>query len=420
MVSQNLLNLVDSFMVGRLGKVALAAIAAGGAVTWVANSIVISLSTGVQQLVSRRFGENKLTETALPLNAGLVIALLIGIPLSLLLSLNSHKVISLLTSDPEVIALGGDYLFYLFLGIPFTGMDFSFRGFWNGINRQKVYMFVLLVVHSTNILLNYFLIFGNFGFPKLGVSGAGIATLTSQILGNVIYFSIAYRQNKEMGFLKSIPKEVGVILVKLSLANGTQSFFYALSYNVVYKIIGQIGTDELAAAGVIINLALVCYLPAIAFGLVLTSMVGQAIGKNNIAEAKSWAKDISRLATMILGFASLPIIIFPEKFLAIFILETETVKIAANATRLMGVSIFIEAYALTMMHALLGAGDSKRVMLASFIMQWGIYIPLGWFLGIYLNYGLSGVWLANLLNQFILAATFLTLWQKGKWQKINI
>jgi len=418
MLSQNLLNLVDSFMIGKISKQALAAVAAGGVITWLASSIVISLSTGVQQLSSRRLGEGKISETALPLNAGLITALAVGIPMSLVLSSYTEEIMRFISKDEEVVTLGSDYLFITFLGIPFNGLNFCFRGFWNGINRQKVYMYTLFIIHSINIVLNYLLIFGKFGFPELGVTGAALATMLSLASGTLIYSFISFKSLRGHGFFSKVPSTVFKSLCKLSIANAIQSFLYALSYNIIYKIIAALGTDELAAAGIIINFALVCYLPGMAFGLVATSLVGQSIGEKNFDAARDWAKDISKISVFILGIASLPLILIPQTLLEIFIREPETVQVAVTAVRILGISIFIEAQALTMMHSLLGAGDSKKVMYISILMQWGVYIPLGWLLGIYSSLGLNGVWTANLVTQALMAIVYTALWKKGSWEKI--
>lgn len=420
MLSQNLLNLVDSFMIGRISTEALAAVAAGGVITWLASSIVISLSTGVQQLSSRRLGEGKVSETALPLNAGLITALVIGIPMSLILSSHTETIMGIISKDPEVVSLGSDYLFITFLGIPFNGLNFCFRGFWNGINKQKVYMYTLFIIHGINITLNYLLIFGKFGFPELGVTGAALATMLSLAAGTLIYSFISFKSLRSHGFFTKVPAAVFKSLCKLSVANAIQSFLYALSYNIIYKIIAQLGTDELAAAGIIIHFALVCYLPGLAFGLVATSLVGQSIGEKNFNAAREWAKDVSKLSMFILGLSSLPLIFFPQTLLEFFIRDEGTVSVAVTAVRILGISIFIEAQALTMMHALLGAGDSHRVMYISIIMQWGVYIPLGWILGIQAGFGLNGVWTANLATQAFLAVIYTALWKKGSWESISI
>ena len=281
-------------------------------------------------------------------------------------------------------------------------------------------MYTLFIIHSINIILNYALIFGKFGFPELGVSGAALATMLSLAAGTAIYSTIAFSKIRPMGFFTTFPKQVFSGLFNLSISNAIQSFLYALSYNVIYKVIAELGTNELAAAGIVINFALVFYLPGLAFGLVATSLVSQEIGKKDFEAANNWCKDISKVSSVILGIASIPLILFPEFLLSIFIKEKEAVIVAIDAVRILGISIFIEAQALTMMHALLGAGDSKKVMYISTLLLWLLYIPLSWFLGIYFDLGLNGIWTANLLVQISMALIYTALWKSGKWKEIKI
>lgn len=420
MISQNLLNLVDSFMVGRIGTAALAAVAAGGIVNWLAVSGVMSLSTGVQQLAARRLGESKEDEIALPLNAGLLTGLCISIPLAFIFSSYAHEVISLISDDPEVIQEGTDYLSITFLAIPILGMNFCFRGYWNGVNKQKVYMLTIICIHITNAVLNYIFIFGKFGCPALGTTGAALASLLAPVIGTVIYFTIALKTLTKNGFLKKIPSDVIRSLVKLSIPNAIQSILYALSYSVLYKIIAMLGTNELAAAGIIINFALVCYLPALAFGMVATSLVGQSLGARDPEDADLWAKQITKLCTAALTIMSIPFLLAPEFLLGIFILDQEAVKVASMAVVILGLSLPFEGIVLVLQHSILGAGDSKKVMYISTGSSWLFYLPVAWFMGHSLGWKLNGIWTANLLLQVSLAAVYAGLWRNGYWKSIKI
>jgi MATE family multidrug resistance protein len=420
MISQNLLNLVDTYMIATIGTEALAAVAAGGIISWLAGSLIMSLSTGVQQLAARRHGEGNHDASAFPLNSGLITAAAIGIPAGLLCSYYATEIISLMTNDKKVIELGASYLEITFLAVPFNGMNFCFRGYWSGINKQKIYMTTLFIMHGINIFLNYCLIFGKFGFPELGVSGAALATMFSVAFGTVLYFILAFSSLRKNGFARAFPKSVFTSLIKLSIPNAIQSFLYALSYCTLYKIIAELGTKELAVSGLIINFALVCYLPGMALGLVATSLVGQALGKEDPVDADLWARQTAKVASCFLGILSIPFIFFPDQLLSAFILERETIETGVTALSILGLSLAIEGFALVMQHALLGAGDSRRVMLISTQTQWLFYLPLAWFMGSYMDWRLNGIWAANIFAQILLSVVFSRLWFKGDWKKIKI
>src|SRR5210317_136941 len=193
MMSQNVLNLVDIGMVGRLGDSALAATGIGSFTNYLAISFIIGLSAGVQALAARRLGEGRDSETAMPLNGGLLLALMIGLPLCIILILATPYAYNFLTSDAEVRELGIPYLQVRIASMIAVGMNFSFRGYWSAIHLTGIYLKTLLIMHAINIFLNWVLIFGNLGAPELGVFGAGLATTISLYIGTALYFFFAFR-----------------------------------------------------------------------------------------------------------------------------------------------------------------------------------------------------------------------------------
>ena len=176
MVSQNLLNLVDTAMVGALGDSALAATGVGGFAFFMAIATMMGLSAAVQAMAARRIGEGRADEAAAPLNGALLLALGFGVPLTAALVWATPWFFPLLNSDPAVYEQGVPYLQYRLATLALGGMAFGFRGFFNGIGRPIVYMRTLMITHVVNIVLNYLLIFGVLGAPKLGVVGAGIGS----------------------------------------------------------------------------------------------------------------------------------------------------------------------------------------------------------------------------------------------------
>ncbi len=187
MVSQNILNLVDTAMVGRVGPSALAAVGIASFTNFMAIAIVLGFGTGVQAIASRRLGEGRENETAIPLNGGLFLALVMGLPLTVLLYFAAPYGFPLLVDDPLVVEDGVPYLQARILGTVAISMNYAFRGFWNGISMSMVYMRTLVIMHAINIFLNWVLIFGNLGAPALGAEGAGIATTISIYIGAPLY-----------------------------------------------------------------------------------------------------------------------------------------------------------------------------------------------------------------------------------------
>ena len=154
MTSQNLLNLVDTAMVGALGPAALAAVGMASFLSFMAVAMVIGLSTGVQAIAARRYGEGRFDETAVPLNGGLLLALLLGLPISVVVFVFAPDIFALLNEDTDVIREGTPYLQARCLAVAAVGMNFSFRGYWSAVDQPRLYLYTLLVMHAANILIS--------------------------------------------------------------------------------------------------------------------------------------------------------------------------------------------------------------------------------------------------------------------------
>ena len=238
------------------------------------------MGTGVQSAASRRKGEGKLAKVAGPLNSALLLAVCVAPFWSGLWYSLTDLLYPYLNSDPEVIKLGSEYLKVRIIGITFVTFNFCFRGYWNAIDRSKVYLKTIVMMHVLNIILNYIFIYGNFGAPELGVYGAGLSTTISIILGSLIYLSLSFKDERGRGFLAVLPNKAEILnQFKVSANVGITQVFFAGGLTTLYWIIGQIGTAELAAANILINITLVAILPAIGFGLSSATLVGQALGR---------------------------------------------------------------------------------------------------------------------------------------------
>jgi MATE family multidrug resistance protein len=416
MASQNVLNLVDTAMVGFLGAPALAAVGMGSFANFMAVAFIMGLSAGVQAIAARRVGEGRREETASGLNSGLVIALSVAIPWSLLLFVFAGRVFPFLVDDPEVVALGVPYFRARLAGMVAIGMNFAFRGFWNGIGQSRRYLQTLVIMHSCNIFLNWVLIFGHFGVPALGVVGAGIGTTISTFLGTGIYVVLAVRHARGTGFLRRMAdRGTMASMLRLSIPAGTQSFFFATGMTAFFWIIGRIGTAELAASNVLVQLLLVAILPGVGFGLAAASLVGQALGRGDREDAVRWGWDVGRLAMIFVGTGALVGVFAPDVLLGLFLHEEQTIELARLPLRLLGATMSIETLGSVLMNALLGAGASKTVMFVAVTLQWGLFLPVAFLVGPVFGFGMTAVWTAQVGYRCLQGLVFASIWRSRRW-----
>ncbi len=195
---------------------------------------------------------------------------------------------------------------------------------------------------------------------------------------------------------------------------------FAAGLTTLFWIIGQVSTDATAAATVLVNIMLVAILPGVAFGLAAGSLVGQALGRGDKEDAMRWGWDVVRIGIFALALLGLPMVLFPEAILSIFLENPETVALAKLPLRLYGLYIGLDAIALVLMNALHGAGDSKTVMKISVGLQWGVFLPFAFLAGPMLGGGLLAIWCVQIGYRFLQTLVVMATWRRGRWLDIEV
>ena len=392
MISQNIVNLVDTAMVGQVGTSALASVGLGSFLNFFCSALVMGLAVGVQTLCARQRGSGD-PLFAIPLNAGLALSTLISVPLSALLIWQTPMLMSWVTEAPQIAADGELYLQARLLGMVALGANFAFRSYWSAVEKTSIYMLVLIMMHISNITLNYLLIFGAFGFPELGVEGAGYGTAISMWIGVVLYFIFAIKHALPFGFLRALPsREIWRALLKMSVPSGVERMFFALGMTIFMSLIGQIGESELAASNIILNLFLVAILPAMGFGIASATFIAKSIGAQCPDEAPRWRWAVSLWSMSTLITIGVVFWTYSGEIISIFTDDHETTQLAESTLLLMVLFLPSEALHMVTYQSLLGLADNRFVMMISLGMQWLIVLPLIYTFGLMMGWGIMWVW----------------------------
>lgn len=421
MTSQSLINLVDTLMVGTLGGKALAGVGLGGYANFMAIAVVLGLGAGVQAMVARRKGEGDRENYAVPLSAGLLLGIGISLPIITLFLLVSDPLMALLAPDEAVHAEATPYFQARIAGAAAVAMNFSFRGYWNGINRSAIYMRTLVTTHLANVVISYGLIFGAFGLPKLGATGAGIGTSLALYLGSLLYLLQTWQHGRKHGFMRTWPTRTTFVnILRVSVPNSIQQFFFAAGLTALFWIIGRIGSDEVAVAHVLITLVLFLILPAIGLGLSATSLVGQAQGRQDPRDAYRWGWDVTRLAMLLLFLMAVPMWLLPELILGFFLHEPSLVELGRLPLMITGVAVCLDGIAIVFTQALLGAGAARSVMMVTLSVQWFFFLPAAYIIGPVLGHGLLGVWIMQATQRLVTSSLLGWLWHRRHWTHIQL
>lgn len=421
MLSQNVLNLVDTAMVGRLGAESLAAVGISSMVAFLYLSPVLGITSGVQAIAARKKGEGKLSEAACPLNTALIYSLIVSVFIIAAAYWLVDPLFKLICETDSVREIASDYFLIRVSAAFFAISNFAFRGYWNAVDKPKVYMNTLFVMHATNIFFNYCLIFGKFGFPRLEAQGAALATAGSIVIGTIIYFYNAFVQAREQGFLRNLPSfEKLIAITKISIPAGFELFITMSNMVVLYWLVGKIGTSELAAINILMNIFLVTLLPAIGFGITLATLSGQALGAGDKEIAMTWGTDVSKIAFCLFITLSLPCFLFPKLILQIFTHDSSVIEVAIVALRIMGLTLAFEMLGMIFFDGLKGLGDTKFLNILSFVVQWVIFLPLVYVFIFVLKWSLLQIWSLQIVLHLIQTVILFNYWYKGKWLEIKL
>lgn len=421
MMSQNVLNLVDTWLVGGLGAPALAACGLANFINFLAVAGITGLSTAVQAMSARRVGEGRIGESAVPLNGGLLLSLVVGVPLAALMILATPWFFPHMLKDPAAVAQGIPYLEWRLVAVPLVGMNFSFRGYWSAVKLTRLYLYTLVWMHALNIAFSWTLIYGHFGFPALGTAGAGIGTSMAIAVGTATYFWHAGRHARPHGFLHGLPSGEQIrALLRLGMPTCIQQLLFSGGFTALFWIVGRVGTSELAVANVLVNITLLAVLPGIGFGLAATTLVGQALGRKDPVDAHRWPWDVYKVAAVLFTALALPMLLLPGPVLQVFLRDPALVEIGRRSMQLIGLGILVDGLGLILMHALLGAGATGLVMKVSVGFQWLLFLPLAYLLGPVLGLGLTAIWLGMTLYRGLQAGIFVAAWQRRDWVHIKL
>jgi len=320
-----------------------------------------------------------------------------------------------------VVGLGVPYFRVRLAAMAALGVNFAFRGYWNGVNMSTVYLRTLLVMHGSNIILNWALIFGHFGLPALGVAGAGIGSAIATFIGSALYLFQGWKLARANGFLRGLPDRTTMVaMLRLSVPTGIQQFFFAAGLTAFFWILGKVGTAELAASSVLVQLLLVAILPGLGSGMAAASLVSQALGRKEPADAMAWGWDVAKLATFAVGLTALLGFFFPDLLLSPFLHDEQTLALARLPLRVLAATMSLDTLGMVLMNALLGAGDNLRVMTVALVLQWVLFLPVAYIIGPILGFGMTGVWLAHIGYRSLQAAVFLAIWRSGSWARIQV
>jgi MATE family multidrug resistance protein len=423
MVSQTVMWSVDAAMVGHVGKVELAAVGLGGLMVITLYAFFMGLSYSLSTYVAQNFGARNYTRCGVLLAQGTYLAIASGIVLLAIRALNPY-LIDLLGPAPEVRSLAVRYTDIRMLSAPFFIIHYFYSNFFRGIGNMRTPMKVAILANITNIVLDYFLIFGKGGFPALGVEGAAWATSAANLLFAVILVYVAmtkpYRHRYETHRQWSFDRSGIGGLLRVGTPIGVHYFLDIGSFLIFSAYVGRMGTDQLAANQIIIQILALSFMPCHGFSVAATTLMGQYIGRAQPALAKISAYKTLRLGLIFAGTIGLVYVLFPGFLVRIFNDDPRVVWYGKRIILLAAIFQFFDAVQIVVSGALRGAGDTRFPMILALGGGWFLFLPLAYVCGTVLEGGVVGAWIGGTVYVVILAVGMFLRLQTDRWKGIKI
>lgn len=419
MVGHTLIAIVDNIMVGKLGSTELAAVSLGNSLIFVAMSLGIGFSTAITPIIAEADAEKNSSKIRLAFHNGLFLCTILGFALFGLVVI-AKPVMELLQQPKEVITLAKPYLDWVAFSLVPLIIYQGYKQFADGLSMTKYSMYAIVMANIVHVFFNYALIYGAWGFPKMGIIGAGLGTVISRIAMVVFMHFILAKQEKLKHYFQGfsfneIKKETITKIVNLGFPSAMQMLFEVVLFTAAIWLCGNIGKTSQAANQIALSLASMTFMFAMGLSVVAMIRVGNQKGNQDYKNLVIIARSIFLLAIFIeIIFAilfvllhnSLPYIFLNMENQAQFLDNNEVITIAAKLLLVAAVFQISDGIQVVVLGALRGLQDVKIPMYLTFVAYWVIGFPISYYLGEHTSLKAVGVWI-GLLAGLSFAAIFL-------------
>lgn len=427
-LSQTVVGMVDTMMVGRLGVVPLAATGLAGLAVWMVMGALGHLATGTQILASRRTGQED------PQAAGraLVSALQAGLPIGLLatglLFLLYPLYYGLILQGPQdpLYQPCLHYTLWRVSGlVPFMVIS-ALKGFFNGVGDTRQHMRVAIAINVVHVPLNWILIYGHWGAPAMGAPGAGLASALATTWGMGVFLWLAYRAGlrRRWGFrwgqlLRRTAQaaEGPARLLRLAAPAAAQAFFVLAGFTLFIAMMRHVGTVEVAATNVIFTILSFSFMPGFGIGMAASTLIGQLLGAGQPKRAMQAGWEAQKIGMLLMSSLGLLFMLLPDPLMSLFSTDPAVHEAARWPLRTLGAVQALDALGMTTAGCLEGAGMTTYVMWSDLLINWLLFLPLSAFIIFGLGGGIAQAFLTLALYLGAYAAILQRAYWRGDWMR---
>ncbi len=428
-IFQTAIGVVNTAVVGHVSSQALAAVGVANLLVDFFVMVFFALGIGATALVARHLGAKEQAEANLVARQSMILAAVLSLIIGLILWLFPDKAIGLLMildkeADPEVLRLGTMFLKIVSVSLPLTLTMTVVNSISQGAGDMKTPMYITGFINIINGVLCYALVYGFGPIAAQGVSGAAFAAAIARAIGGFLAFWVL--------FSGMIPVRLGLRddyrphrptlsrLLKVGVPAMVEQAVMQSSRIIYSMFVAGMGTIAIAANSIAMTSQSMSFMPGNGFALAATALVGRNLGARRADKAEASGTEANRMGMIFMGVMGLIFFFFSRQVVSFFTTDAAVIDLAAHCLKIVALSQPFTGMSMIYAGSLRGAGDTRYVMINTFLGTYGIRLLFSYILGVYLRIGLAGVWIAMSADVVVRSALNYVRFRQGKWKGLRV
>ncbi|MEF9985746.1 MAG: MATE family efflux transporter [Bacteroidales bacterium] len=423
LLAQNIINVTDTAFLGHVGEVELGAAGMGGLFYISIFTIAFGFSIGSQIVIARRNGEGRFLEVGPVMMQSITFLMVIALLFVGISKVFAPQIMGVLISSDKILNATMEFLNWRIYGFFFSFINVMFRAFYIGITRTKVLTINAIVMALTNVILDYVLIFGEFGFPKMGIRGAAIASViaeASSIVFFLIYTYIAvdfrkYGLNRWCSFNPKLLKQI----LSISCFTMLQYFLAMGTWFLFFVAVERLGQRQLAIANIVRSVYIVMLIPVNSLATSVNTLVSNAIGAGGIQHVLGIIKKVAKLSFGIMLLCTIVTFLFPQAILSIYTNEQALINESVNSIYVIAIAMLIASVSNVYFNGISGTGNTRAVLIIE-IITLIVYITYIFVVGLILQAPIEICFGTEIIYYLPLFAGSYIYLKRANWQNKKI
>lgn len=419
-----LAGMVDTIMVGSLGSFAIAAVGLTTQAKFLGLAIFLSLNVAVSALVARRKGADDQESANRIVRMALLVTLGLTLVISTIFVTFASPIVRMVGSQADTHQYAVEYLQIIMGGMGFSTVSLMLNAAQRGAGNTRIAMLTNVISNTVNVIFNYLLIGGNFGFPALGVRGAALATVIGTVCACCLSIASVLRRD---GFinLRAVKGWIADRTSVRSLLNvGSSAFVEQLCLRVGFLLfamtVAHLGTTEMAAHQIGMNMMSMSFSFGDGLSVASVTLIGQSLGRKRPDMAKLYGNVCQKLGLICAFLVATVYFLFGKQIFMLFSQEAPILEYGSVIMRILSITLFFQIEQVVLFGCLRGAGDTRFTALVSLISVTCIRPGMSWLLCYPLGIGLIGAWLGTFCDQVLRFILTSIRFRKGQWIKIRL